>query len=349
MRLERLASTNVFACSVSAERVSCIGKRSWVQTCLARVTATHVAHKSVQVSADVWYLCRVIRDDARVCTNACAARYMEATVATEGVHAFIEREFWPPYSDSAAAQAVPVTVSAGGGDGRGQGMWRRRAATPGGRLRRAIQRGRVVDLQVREWCEATVRGRRWKPPRGRRVNPYTKRLVAALGRWGWKPVAAQVAASVRRWRLATRADLLVRCARTGKRILLEIKTCSGAWNQDTGARFYPPHAHIVSCPLNHAMAQLTVTLALLSNDRRPREARAGALVPITLGRAAELRAAGRGDRIVQRVVADDAYVVVIGDTYVRRHQIAPWCVELCADAQRRLERRAAALDADGQF
>jgi len=210
------------------------------------------------------------------------------STGNEGVHAYLEREFF--------SRTVP------------------HSGTGGTRPRAAIRRGRVVDLQLSEWCAAHAAGRRYRPRRGRRIHPYTRRLIHALTRtWAWRPLAAQVGVRVRRWRLGTRADLIVYCARTRRRILLEVKTVSGrddgrGWARDTGARFAAPVDDVADSALNRALAQLATTALLAARDRRPRAR----------------RIAPDGETV--RV--DAAYVVMVSASHVRRYALQPWCATL---------------------
>jgi len=239
---------------------------------------------------------------------------------SEGVHGFLERNFWPPYVAPAPGTTQPgasgEAPGAGAGTCAGAGTSRAVAAA-------AIRRGRIVDLQLSSWCEAVRAGRAWVPTH--RVHPFVAKVRAAFARrWDWVPVRAQVGVRVRDWRLGTRADLVVRCVRTGALYLVEIKTASvygGAWAHDNGQRFYVPLDGVVSCPLNHALAQLTVTLALVMRDERPL--------------AAALRARLEG-----------AYVVVVDAHSVRRYRMPAWCERLHDEALRRLSERARAPDSD---
>lgn len=211
----------------------------------------------------------------------------------------MEREFFPPYQ----APAAGTTNALAGGVGS--------AAVAAA----AMQRGRIVDLQLSEWCKAVRAGRggaNWLP--SRRIHPFTAKIRAAfLGSWGWEPVRAQVGVRSRSWRLGTRCDLVVRDRRTGRLFLVEIKTASaygGAWAHDNGQRFHAPLQNVVSCPMNHALAQLTLTLALVLADERPT--------------AAHLRRRLAG-----------AYVVVVDSASVRRYPMPPWCLRLNAEMARR--------------
>ncbi len=213
----------------------------------------------------------------------------------EGLHPWMERELWPPY------RAPPVhTTAAEGG-------------TPGHRNlnpRAAIRRGRLVDTQMSEWCAAVRARKPYAPPRGRRVHPYTSKIMSAMRSvWKWVPVRAQVGLRDRVWRIGTRADLVVACRRTGRLMLVEVKTAgafNGAWAHDNSQRFYPPFEDVVSCPMNHALAQLTLTLALARRDTR---------------HGLSLRG---------------AYVVLVDDSHVQRYPLPPWCTTLYNYVIRRL-------------
>ena len=222
----------------------------------------------------------------------------------EGVHRFLEDAFWPPYQPPAAA-ATNATPQDGGAAApsshkRGSSSSKKRASPAA-----ALRRGRVVDLQLGEWCAAVRAKRPWVP--SHRVHPFTAKVRAAFERsWHWAPVWAQVGVRSRAWRIGTRIDLVVRDTRTGHMFLVEIKTASaygGAWAHDNGQRFLAPLEDVVSCPKNHALAQLTLTLALTLVDER----RA----------AAQLRGLLKG-----------AYVVVVDAHSVRRYVLPPWCLRL---------------------
>lgn len=180
----------------------------------------------------------------------------------------------------------------------------------------ALRRGRVVDIQVQDWCTAIRAGRRFRPSGGHRIHPYTARLIRVMTKtWHWKPVATQIGITVSRWRLSTRADLLVR---NGSRyILVEIKTTTAQrhWAHDSGARFYAPFGQVVSCPLNHARAQLAVTMAMARRDRRSRP----------------------WNGLPMRI--DAAYVVLVTKTSVVRYRMPRWCGEIGASVAKRLDRR----------
>ncbi len=253
----------------------------------------------------------------------------DANGRCEGLHAFLEREFWPPYRvpDVVAALSTPATNAD------------------------AVRRGRVVDLQLAEWCKA-VRNRRpmrlgvYKGSRRpRRVHPYTASLIRAFTDvWGWVPVRTQLPLLVRDWRLMTRADLVVRDRRTGRLILVEVKTTTGDGTAFVtpgagGQRFYAPLDAVPSSPANHALAQLTVTLAMLQRDQR----RLWDAVHRPVDDARLDADAGSGgisgtymDTDVVRV--HDAFVVVADATKVRRIPLPPWCATLYAELRRKLDR-----------
>lgn len=204
----------------------------------------------------------------------------------EGVHAWMERELWPPYvpppiADTAAGPAPPTGT-------------RPRKSTSA-----AIRRGRVVDAQMGEWVAAVRARRPYAPPRGHRVHEYTAKLQRAFRTsWHWLPIRAQVGLLDRRWRLGTRADLVVRSLRSRRLYLVELKTAGaygGAWAHDNGQRFHTPLDDVPSHPLNHALAQLTVTLALARRDKR------------------------------HGLSISGAYVVVVDDAHVQRYALPEWC------------------------
>lgn len=222
----------------------------------------------------------------------------------EGVHVWMERELFPTY----VAPPIAATAAAGSGGGG------RRA-----RAREAIRRGRIVDLQMGEWVAAVRARRPYAPPRGLRLHAFTGKLQHAFRSvWKWLPIRAQVGLSDRRWRLGTRADLVVRSLRTRRQYLIEIKTAGafgGAWEHDNGQRFFAPLADIPSCPLNHALAQLTITLALAKRDRRHGLALAG------------------------------AYVVLVDEAHVQRYPLPEWCTKRLYPHVVRVLNRAAILRA----
>lgn len=199
----------------------------------------------------------------------------------EGVHAWMERELWPPY------HPPPIAATAAG-----TSVARRKQTHD------AIRRGRIVDMQLGEWVAAVRARRPYAPPAGKRVHAYTEKIQRAFRTsWRWLPIHAQVGMSDRAWRLGTRADLVVRSLRTRRLYLVEIKTAGaygGAWDHDNGQRFLAPLEDIKSCPLNHALAQLTITLALARRDRR------------------------HGLRFT------DAYVVMVDDAHVQRYLLSKW-------------------------
>lgn len=253
----------------------------------------------------------------------------EPTGRCEGLHAFLEREFWPPYvvPDVVAALSTPATNA------------------------NAVRRGRIVDLQLAEWCKA-VRNRRPMclgvnkgSRRPRLVHAYTASLIHAFTDvWGWVPVRTQLPLLVRDWRLMTRADLVVRDRRTGRLILVEIKTTSGDGTAFVtpgagGQRFHAPLDAVPSSPVNHALAQLTVTLAMLQRDQR----RLWDAVHRPVDDAHIDADTGSGgvsgtymDTDVVRV--HDAFVVVADATKVRRIPLPPWCATLYAELRKKLDR-----------
>lgn len=246
----------------------------------------------------------------------------------------MEREFWPPYhAPAAGTMSVAAAVDSGGGGGGGGGSGR--GKRKGRSASAALRRGRVVDLQLAEWTEAARARRTWVPTH--RMHAFTAKVRKAFEHdWHWAPVWAQVGVRSRAWRLGTRIDLVVRDVRTGHMYLVEIKTASaygGAWAHDAGQRFLAPLEDVVSCPMNHAAAQLTLTLALTLVDERQA--------------AAQLRGLLKG-----------AYVVVVDAHSVRRYALPPWCLRLrdemlhrfgagtgkAVHPRRRPDARAAAAD-----